>query len=77
VSFGKVTVTREGLVAGSKTFSWDEVENIEVEDRAVRVHHQDRWRTLATTGQVDNAHVLDALVTRVKKARGSGDGNGN
>jgi hypothetical protein len=74
VSFGKITATQTGLNNGPNTLSWDEIEDVELADRWVRIQQDDRWRNLAMTARVQNAHVLTALVKRVNTSRASGDG---
>jgi hypothetical protein len=63
LSFGPITVDREGLHCGEERLPWREVESVEVSGGKVTIRRHDRWLAWFSVpvGEVPNAHVLAAI----------------
>lgn len=67
VAFGTLVASREGLNIGMETIPWAHIEDVNTEGGAVALQVNGTWRNVATTGRVDNGHVLSALVDAVHR----------
>ncbi|MCI0462617.1 MAG: hypothetical protein L0Z62_37175 [Gemmataceae bacterium] len=75
LSFGPITVDREGVHCGEEMLPWREVESLEVSGGKVTIRRSDKWLAWFSVpvGEVPNAHVLAALAWEARQRPGPPD----
>lgn len=67
LSFGDITVNRDGISARGKSVPWGQLQEIQVKDGYVSLKQAGQWRSLSTTPvkNIANYFVFEALAERM------------
>lgn len=71
VQFGKLSVDNQGIGNGKETVSWDDVEDVQVNNGAINIRKKGKWLNWSnvSVGETPNVFVFLALVDGVMKQR--------
>lgn len=71
VQFGKLSVDRQGIGNGKEMISWDDVEDVKVNNGTINIRKKGKWLNWShvSVGETPNVFVFLALVDGVMKQR--------
>lgn len=67
LSFGALTVSKQGLGNGKEVLPWSDVAEVQLRNGHIAVRKQDKWLnwSWATVGQIPNIYVFTGLVEQI------------
>jgi len=70
LTFGDLTVNRDGIAAGRGSYRWAQVEGVEIKDGVVRIRVAGKWLAASATmvSQIPNFFVFHALAEHLRES---------